>query len=114
MNTCKITAIKSFITFVPRTHPQGKAPLAVSETSLGDSISKFDSRFYPKVSGSHLSNIIYSPFSLHMALYQTFLGSPKGSDTHSELGSLLQIDQEDDSRLIRSYFQARQDLGPTL
>ncbi len=97
-----------------RAHPQGKAPLAVSETSLGDSISMFDSRFYPKVSGSHLSNIIYSPFSLHMALYQTFLGSPKGSDTHSELGSLLQIDQKDDSGLITSYFQARQDLGPTI
>ncbi len=92
-------------------HPQGKAPLAAFETSLGDSISKFDSMFYPKVSGSHLGNIIYSPFSLHMAFYQMFLGAPKGSDTHSELGSLLQIDQEDDSSPVTSYFQARQDLG---
>ena len=58
---------------------------------LSSTISKFHSSFWPVMTARELGNIFYSPFSLYVAMSQLYFGSPKGSDTNSELASLLQL-----------------------
>ena len=73
------------------------------QTSIGGSIAKFHNKLWPEISAHNPGNIIYSPLSLHQALTETYIGSPKGTDTSSELASLLQFGSEDLSSFLDSY-----------
>lgn len=76
---------------------------------LSSTISKFHSSFWPVMTAREQGNIFYSPFSLYVAMSQLYFGSPKGSDTNSELASLLQLsagEGDDDTSYLNNFKQA--------
>ena len=78
------------------------------KSSLSVSISEFHSTLWPEMSASELGNIFYSPFSLYVALSQIYFGSPKGSNTNSELASFLHLKtgEGEDNNYLSIYKQA--------
>jgi serpin B len=70
------------------------------------SLSAFNSKMFYQISHLENGNIIYSPLCLHMALFQIYLGSPKGSTTSKELSALLEVNPEEDEKYLNSYKNA--------
>ena len=73
------------------------------QTSISGSIGKFHSKLWPEITSHNPGNIIYSPLSLHLALTEAYIGAPQGSNTSSELESLLQLGSEDLSSSLDDY-----------
>jgi len=80
-------------------------PGSNSLDNLGSAISKFHTKLWPEISSTELGNVFYSPVGLHAALSHIYSGSPKGSDTNSELASLLQVTTEEDNLSYPSKYQ---------
>ena len=94
--------------------PQGnKHPTGLERRTLSGSISEFNSQLWSKISSANQGNIFYSPLSLHLAITQIYLGSPKGSGTRSELASLLQLDPLDVTSVAANYHDVLQSLFDT-
>ncbi len=72
-------------------------------TVLSKSVSAFNSKMFQKISEIKKGNIFYSPFGLHMALFQVYLGASKNSTSRKELASLLEIDSEDGFEYLFNY-----------
>ena len=78
-----------------------------TDFSLSNSIATFNTKLYEKISQTENGNIFYSPFSLHLVLSQTFLGSGINSSTHRELAKLLDLNDEDKTDYLNQYLFAR-------
>ena len=73
---------------------------------LSESVSAFHSKMLEKISQLENENFLYSPLSLHMGLFQTYLGAPKNSSTRKELAGLLEINPEEDAGYLENYQSA--------
>ena len=96
-----VLAIWNFSDAYPQknTHQDGSG----LQTSISASISKFHSKLWQKIVVHNPGNIIYSPLSLHLALTEAYIGAPKGSNTSSELESLLHLGSENLSSSLEKY-----------
>ena len=73
-------------------------------TILSESVSAFNSKIFEIISQLENGNIMYSPLSLHLGLFQTYLGTPRNSSTRVELESLLELNlEEEDVGYLNNY-----------
>jgi len=70
---------------------------------LSESLSAFNSKIFEKISQLENGNILYSPLTLHLGLFQTYLGAPRNSTTRKELKELLELNNNEDDGYLNNY-----------
>ena len=93
-----------------------------STTGLATSVSKFNSKLLQEIVRQTTGNIFYSPVSLHTILSQLVLGSPKNSSTHTQLASVLHLDDaaepdngnDQEHPLFAGFLKQREGLGSSV
>lgn len=80
--------------------------LAIDNFLLSDPVATFTERLMDKILRSddyRLSNVVVSPFSIHICLSMLFYASPLESSTHRELASALGLNANDASNYLINY-----------
>merc|ERR1712038_666531 len=90
------------------TGPQMEQLIEVTPFQLGTGINDFSMELMSKLlvdEENEVKNVVFSPFSVHVALSMLYYASPKDSDTHRQIAGALGLQVSESSRYLFNYLK---------